>query len=64
VSDELRKPLPGFDYADCKPFTCDSVAHEVTWKEKTIGSLKGQVIRLEFLLKDADLYTFRAAGAE
>ena len=64
ILDERRKPLAGFDYGDCATFNGDRVAHEVTWKEKTIGSLKGQVIRLEFLLKDADLYTFRAAGNE
>jgi len=64
VSDELRKPLAGYDYADCKPFAGDSVAHEVAWKGKTMDSLKGQVIRLEFLLKDADLYTFHATGSE
>jgi len=64
VSDELRKPLPDFDYADCNAFTGDGAAHQVTWKGKAIDSLKGQVIRLEFLLKDADLYTFRATEIE
>jgi hypothetical protein len=64
VSDELRKPLPGFDYADCIAFTGDSVAHEITWRKKTANSLKGQIIRLEFQLKDADLYTFRSAGTK
>lgn len=62
VSDERRKPLAGFDYADCVAFTGDSVAHEVAWKAKAIDSLKGRVIRLEFRLKDADLYTFRSTG--
>lgn len=61
ISGERRKPLPGFDYADCEPFTGDKVAHEVTWKGTSIEALKGQVVRLEFFLKDADLYTFRAA---
>jgi len=61
VSGDRRKPLPGFDYSDCQPFTGDSVAHEVKWGGKSADELKGQVIRLEFQLKDADLYTFRAA---
>jgi len=61
VSGERRKPLEGYDYADCNTFTGDSVAHEITWKEKTMDSLKGQVIRIEFLLKRADLYAFRTA---
>ena len=61
VSNAKREVVPGFDYGDCLPFTGDSTGHEVTWKEKRIDELKGQVIRLEFLLTKADLYTFRAA---
>ena len=64
VSDELRKPIAGFNYDDMPAFNGDSVAHEVKWKEKSLDNLKGKVIRLEFLLKDADLYTFRAAKAD
>ncbi|MDZ4289261.1 MAG: hypothetical protein U0984_14950 [Prosthecobacter sp.] len=62
VSGDRRKALPGFDYADGQRFTGDNVAHEVTWKDQSMDSLKGQVIRLEFMLKNADLYTFRAAA--
>lgn len=61
VSDELRKPVKGFDYDDMPAFNGDSVAHEVTWGDKSLDALKGRVIRLEFQLRDADLYTFRAA---
>jgi hypothetical protein len=32
----------------------------VRWGDKSLDTLKGQVVRLEFFLKDADLYTFRA----
>jgi len=41
-------------------FSGDSVAHEIKWKEKSLDALKGEVIRLEFFLKKADLYSFRA----
>lgn len=61
VVDAGRKPLKGFDYDDCVPFTGDSTHHEVKWKDKSIAELKGQVVRLEFQLKMADLYTFKAA---
>ncbi|MEW6303211.1 MAG: hypothetical protein AB1705_07060 [Verrucomicrobiota bacterium] len=64
VSGERRKPLAGFDYADCATFTGNQTAHEVTWKGASIDSLKDQVIRLEFFLKNADIYTFRATGAK
>jgi len=56
-----RKPLPGFGYADCIPFNGDSTAHQVTWQAKKLDELKGQVIRIEFQLTMADLYSFRAA---
>ncbi len=63
VSGERRKPLPGFDYADCAAFSGDSTAHEITWKANTLDGLTGQVIRIEFFLKNADLYSFRASRA-
>lgn len=62
VTDANRKPLAGFDYDDCETFTGDEVAHRVRWKDQAIGQRAGGVIRLEFFLKDADLYTFRAGG--
>jgi hypothetical protein len=60
VSDEKRKPLDGFGYDDGETFKGDSTAHELRWKKQTMDSLKGQLVRLEFLLRDADLFTFRA----
>ncbi len=62
VSDELRKPIPGFDYSDAPAFSGDSVAHQVKWNGKSMNDLKGRVVRLEFHLRAADLYTFRAGG--
>ena len=60
VSDEKRKPLPGFGYGEGDPFKGDSTAHEVLWKGRSMDELKGRTIRLEFQLRDADLFTFRA----
>lgn len=60
ISDAKRKVLDGFDYDDCIPFKSDHIQHEVRWKKNSINSLKGQIIRLEFFLQDADLFTFRA----
>jgi hypothetical protein len=62
VVDEMRKVIPGFDYDDFGSFRADAVNHEVKWKGGKIESLEGRVIRLEFFLKDADIYTFRATG--
>ena len=61
VSDERRKPIEGFDHTDCDAFRGDSTAHRVTWKERSLAELKGQTIRLEFFLQDADLYTFKSS---
>jgi hypothetical protein len=61
VSDALRKPRAGYDYDDGPVFTGDAVANIVKWNGRSLDALKGEVVRLEFFLKNADLYTFRAA---
>lgn len=60
VSDERRRPIDGFDHAECEPFRGDNVAHRVRWESRSLAELQGETIRLEFYLQDADLYTFRA----
>jgi hypothetical protein len=61
VSDNQRKPFPGFNYGGCVPFAGDSVAHKVTWNGSFMKDLKGKNVRLEFYFsKKADLYAFRA----
>ena len=62
VSDADRKVLPGFDHADCMPFTGDSTAAQIAWKSARIEDLKSQDLRLEIFIQNADLYSFRAAG--
>lgn len=61
VSDEKRVPIGGFDFDDSAAFTGDRLAHEIRWGSKSLDRLAGRIIRLEFYLRDADLYTFRAA---
>jgi len=60
VSDKTRKPVPGYDYADGAPFQADRTDHVVRWKERPLDALRGQSIRLECFLRDADLFTFQA----
>lgn len=62
VSNAGRKPLPGFDYADCLPLQQDSTAVAVRWKKADVDTLRGKTIRLEIFLRNADLYTFRAGN--
>lgn len=62
VTDAKRKVVPGFDYDDCVTFTGDSVSQQIQWKSKSVSDLKDRIIRFEFYLKEADLYTFRSAN--
>jgi hypothetical protein len=60
ISDALRKPLKGFNYDDGPAFTGNSVSNKVTWNGRSLDAVKNQVVRIEFFLKNADLYTFRS----
>lgn len=65
VLDKAGKPLPGFDWTDCRPIKGDSTAHTVNWKG-SFAALRGRPVRLEFRLRDAQLYGFglsETAGA-
>jgi hypothetical protein len=65
VTTKHRQTVPGFDYSDCVPLVGDATAHAVRWQGHKLDSLRGQELRLEFLLpREADLYTFRATGEE
>ena len=55
--------IKGFDHDDCLPPTADRVAPRFAWMGRRMDELKGQVVRLEFLMEEAvDLYSFRAIG--
>lgn len=49
--------LPGFDRKDCVPLKGDSVAHEVKWHKSRVLP-QGEIISMEFSLRDAELYGF------
>ncbi len=55
--DEQGKAMSGFDWPDAPPIRGDSVAHRVSFKDH-LASLKGRTVRLEFSLRDAQLYGF------
>ena len=57
VLDETDKPIPGFDWVDGQPIRGDSVSHPVQWKA-SLERLKGGSVRLEFSLREAELYGF------
>jgi hypothetical protein len=61
VLDESGAPIGGFGRQDMAPLFGDEIEAEVRWTSADLASLKGRVVRLRFVLKDADLYAFRSA---
>lgn len=60
IQDAEGKPVPGFAAADCPEIIGDSIARTVRWTNgANVGALAGRALRLRFVLKDADLYSFR-----
>jgi len=60
VSDAIRDPLEGYDHENCEPVPADVLRHRVTWNGRSMVELEGEVVRLEFFLQNADLFTFLA----
>ncbi len=60
IQDASGKPIEGFTLADCPPVFGDSIKRKVNWLDSSsLGKLSGQPVRLRFVCKDADLYSFR-----
>lgn len=60
IQDPDGKPFPGFAMADCPEIIGDQIARVVYWKNGAdVSTLAGKAVRLRYLLKDADLYSFR-----
>ena len=54
------KPLPGFSLSECREIIGDEIERVVTWKGNLdVSPLAGKLIRLRFVMKDADLYSLR-----
>ncbi|HUU23352.1 MAG TPA: hypothetical protein VM389_12530 [Phycisphaerae bacterium] len=64
VQDADGKPLEGLAAADCTEIYGDSTDRLVRWGARDdLTALRGQPVRLRFVLKDADLYAFQFAPA-
>lgn len=60
IQDAAGKPIPGFALADAQPTFGDSINRTVTWKGGgDVSSLAGRVVKLRFVLNDADLYSIK-----
>ena len=60
IQDADGRAVPGFRLEDCIESVGDSVGHIVRWKGgPDVSSLSGRPVRLRFVLKDADVYSFQ-----
>jgi hypothetical protein len=52
--------LPGFGLEDSPIIFGDNIGRAISWKNGSdVSVLKGKPVRLRFVLKDADLFSFR-----
>ena len=52
--------IPGFGLEDCPPLFGDSVDRVVQWKNgRDVSALAGKPVRLQFSLRDADLFSYQ-----
>lgn len=59
IQDVEGDPYPGFSLEECDPIKGDAIAGTVTWKESAdVSSLAGMVVRLRFVMNEADVYSF------
>lgn len=60
LQDETGKAYDGFSLADAPELFGDQIAGAYKWKAgEDVASLAGKPVRLRFVLKDADLYSYR-----
>ena len=59
LQDAGGKPLPGFALDDCTAIVGDQIEQTVSWKGGSLSALAGQPVRLRFVLREADLYSFQ-----
>jgi hypothetical protein len=59
IQDAEGRPLTGFAAADCDPLEGDEIAKTVTWKGDGHGPFTERPVRLQFEVKDAELFSFQ-----
>jgi hypothetical protein len=59
VQDAAGRPLEGLSLKDSPPLTGDSAAQSVTWKGAQLARLAGTPVRLRFVLRNADVFSFQ-----
>ena len=60
IQDSSGQPLEGYTEADCHEVFGDEIQRKVAWKRwDNVKQLASTPVRLRFVLKDADLFSFR-----
>jgi hypothetical protein len=60
IQDLSGKPMPGYTLGEGRELYGDAIAEAYTWKSnKDLSALADRPVRLRFVLKDADLYSYR-----
>ena len=60
LRDQMNSPIAGFALEDCVEVLGDDLARVVRWADgPDVSRLAGIPVRLRFVLKDADLFSFR-----
>ena len=60
IQDALGKPLPGFTLSEGKVLVGDKIDQTYTWEQGAdVSALAGKTIRLRFVMRLADLYSFQ-----
>jgi len=60
LQDEKGMPIENFTLADCPEMYGDSIERKIEWKQAAdVRALQGRAVRLRFVIKDADVYSFR-----
>lgn len=59
LQDADGRPLGALAAADCQPLTGDHVAATAAWSGGNLAGHAGKDVRLRFVLKDADVFSFR-----
>jgi hypothetical protein len=60
LQDKDGVPLPGHTLADSREFVGDDIDRIIAWKGGSdVSKLTGQPIRIRFVLKDADVFSFQ-----
>jgi hypothetical protein len=60
LQDEDGNPIPGFELEKSKEIIGNEIEKKITWQDNPdLKALNGKPVRVRFVMKDADLYSFK-----